>query len=169
MQASYVAPLSSDNDEDAVASDIAAFVADQMPAGTAKVVVYPAPGNDTLVPKLLPALQAQGLVVEAGKNASASDVYQLRYQVDPLEQGELVRIEPRSKHCCATSDTSRSAARLSRQGRSLSAWWLLSEQQYRSVAATTEKGTWRPAVKQLADMDRRRHDWRSGCCDRLES
>ena len=70
MQASYVAPLSSDNDEDVVASDIAAFVADQMPAGTAKVVVYPAPGNDTLVPKLLPALQAQGLVIEAGKNAS---------------------------------------------------------------------------------------------------
>ena len=93
MQASYVAPLSSDNDEDAVASDIAAFVADQMPAGTAKVVVYPAPGNDTLVPKLLPALQAQGLVIEAGKNASAPDVHQLRYQVDPLEQGELVRIE----------------------------------------------------------------------------
>ena len=73
-------------------SDIAAFVADQMPAGTAKVVVYPAPGNDTLVPKLLPALQAQGLVIEAGKNASP-DVHQLRYQVDPLEQGELVRIE----------------------------------------------------------------------------
>lgn len=92
MQASYVAPLSSDNDEDVVASDIAAFVADQMPAGTAKVVVYPAPGNDTLVPKLLPALQAQGLVIEAGKNASP-DVHQLRYQVDPLEQGELVRIE----------------------------------------------------------------------------
>lgn len=93
MQTSYLTPFSSDSDADVIAADIAAFVADQMPAGTAKVVVYPAPGNDTLVPKLLPALQAQRLVVESGKNALAPDVHQLRYQVDPLEQGELVRIE----------------------------------------------------------------------------
>ena len=86
-----MAPLSSDNDEDAVASDIAAFVADQMPAGTPRLSVS-GTRQRHLGAELLPALQAQGLVVEAGKNASASDVHQLRYQVDPLEQGELVRI-----------------------------------------------------------------------------
>lgn len=92
-QPSYVAPLSSDSDTDVVAGDIAAFAADHMPAGTAKIAVYPAPGTDTLAPKLLAALQAQNLVIESGKTASAPDVHQLRYQVDPLDQGELVRIE----------------------------------------------------------------------------
>lgn len=93
MQASYVTPLSSDSDADVVAGDIAAFAADQMPAGTAKIGVYPAPGNDTFEPRLLSALHAQGFVIEYGKNALAADVHRLRYQIDPFQQGELVRIE----------------------------------------------------------------------------
>jgi hypothetical protein len=92
IHGSYVA-LSSDSDASVVAGDIAAFAADQMPAGTARIAVYPAGPDDTLAPKLLAALQAQGLVTEAGKNATAPSVHQLRYQVEPLDQGELVRLE----------------------------------------------------------------------------
>lgn len=89
---SYVVPLQSD-DALVVAGDIAAFVADQMPAGAARIAVYSAGANDTFAPKLITALKAQLIAVESGKSASAPDVHQLRYQVDPLDRGELVRIE----------------------------------------------------------------------------
>ena len=90
---SYVA-LSSDSDATIVADDVAAFVADQMPAGAAKIAVYVAPGgNDTFAPKLMAALQAQDMTIESGSGATAPGVHQLRYQIDRLGQGELVRIE----------------------------------------------------------------------------
>lgn len=93
---SYVAPLTGPTDAQIIAGEITDFMALSLPAATTTLALE-APAADqssnTLTPILTAALRRRGFAtVDFDEDASSSGVRRMRYQVTPMDNGDLVRL-----------------------------------------------------------------------------
>lgn len=92
---SYVGPVDTQADAQMLASDMADFVAGQLPAASSTVVLDPTPSgqaSNDLTPAFVAALRDRGFAVADSRQGDASGAHHVRYLVTRLGNGDLVRV-----------------------------------------------------------------------------
>ena len=93
---SYVAPLTAPADAQTLAVGIADFMASSLPAAATTLALEPPSpeqSGNALTPVLADALRRRGFAtVDSGDTAAPPGARRLRYQVTPMDGGDLVRL-----------------------------------------------------------------------------
>lgn len=92
MSASYVAPLSNQNDAPVLAGGIVSVLNKELPAGRVYVAFDHPEGSDDVRIALNEAMHKGGLLI-APPGQTGQNVHQVHYWITPLDNGDLERVQ----------------------------------------------------------------------------
>jgi hypothetical protein len=95
LGSSYVGRVDTAADARVLASDMADFVAGELPAGSSTVILDPTPSEqagNALTPAFVAALRDRGFAIADARDAGAAGTHRIRYLVTRLDNGDLLRV-----------------------------------------------------------------------------